>query len=342
MLPAKLGARRMVIGTLVIVGVVVLLLAVAFSTMTGGKREQSGATGGAAMMDARMAAKAEAAAPSAPAMAEMGAMGGGGAGEGAATAAQVLAVPPAQRKVIKTAQIAVQVRAPQEVEAGTKTLGTLTDQVGGFVATLKVYDVGEGRTEANMTLRMPAGRFTQVLERARALGKVLSDEVSGEEVTAQFIDTEARLRTKRLEEKRLLALLERQGKLSEILEVERELVRVRGEIEQAEGQLRFLSDQVAFSTIQVTLTTEPKVVVPPERPGWQPVSHIKRAWTILITAITRVLTGGIYFVIVGGPLVLLAVVIYYAVRAAARRGRATLPPSRGGRDEPGPRDDPGV
>jgi len=336
MLPARSGTRRLVVGTAVIT-VVVAVLVVAVGMPGCAAKRGATTTGGPPMsapeemMKAGGGPPAAGAAPGAAAPAMAGEMEGAQSQQGPATAAQVLAVPPSQRKVIKTAQIAVQVRTAQEVEAGTKTLGVLTEQVDGFVANLKVYDVGENRTEANMTLRMPARQFAGVLERARSLGKVLSDEVSGEEVTTQFIDTEARLRTKQFEEKRLLALLERQGKLSEILEVEKELVRVRGEIEQAEGQLRYLNDQVAFSTVQVTLTTEPRVVVPPRPVMWEPVSHIKNAWDMLLRAITSVLTALIYVIIVVGPfLVLAGVILHYALRAARRRAGELPPPRNAG------------
>lgn len=80
------------------------------------------------------------------------------------------------------------------------------------------------------------------------------------------MDTEAKLRNLRRTEERLLEHLNRTGKLSDILLVERELNRVRGEIDLLEGKLRFLQHRIAFSTLSITLQGEARSqpTVPPQ------------------------------------------------------------------------------
>ena len=76
-------------------------------------------------------------------------------------------------------------------------------------------------------------------------------------MSEEFYDVQARLRNKRVEEARLLEVLkDATGKLSEVLEVEKELSRVREEIEQIEGRLRYLTDQTDLSTVTITLREE--------------------------------------------------------------------------------------
>ena len=100
--------------------------------------------------------------------------------------------------------------------------------------------------------------------------------------------------------------------------MERELARVRGEIEQIQGELRYLKDQVAFSTITVTLVpTRPAIERNMER--WNLGYHVLRAWRALV-AVARALTYFVlYTVIVVGPFVLLAWIIWRIARAARRR-----------------------
>src|SRR5207248_5952700 len=74
----------------------------------------------------------------------------------------------------------------------------------------------------------------------------------------EFVDSQATLRNLQQTESRLLAHLNRTGRLADTLLVEKELTRVRGEIERLEGRLRFLSHRVLFSTLTVTISEAPR------------------------------------------------------------------------------------
>ena len=91
----------------------------------------------------------------------------------------------------------------------------------------------------------------------KTLGRVESESQSGQDVTAQYVDLEARLNNARNTEQRLIDLLkQRTGKLSDVLEVETELSRVREEIERMEGERRLLSKQVEYATLNATIAEE--------------------------------------------------------------------------------------
>jgi hypothetical protein len=86
------------------------------------------------------------------------------------------------------------------------------------------------------------------------LGELQTTRTDSQDVTAQFTDLQARISNKQVEESRLVVLLQRpNARLTDILQVERELSRVRGEIEQMQGQLRLLANQSALATVTVTL-----------------------------------------------------------------------------------------
>src|SRR5262249_19768376 len=91
--------------------------------------------------------------------------------------------------------------------------------------------------------------------------RVLDDKRSGQDVTEEYIDLEARLRAKRALEMQFLEIMKQAHKVSDALEVQTQLGEVRTEIEQLEGRRRFLENQSALSTIKVTLSAPPPVVV---------------------------------------------------------------------------------
>ena len=85
-------------------------------------------------------------------------------------------------------------------------------------------------------MRVPPGRFVELLVTAQRLGEVRRVISDSQDVSEEYYDVEARIRNKQQEETRLLAhLQDSTGKLDEILAVERELARVRGEVEQVQG-----------------------------------------------------------------------------------------------------------
>jgi Domain of unknown function (DUF4349) len=109
------------------------------------------------------------------------------------------------------------------------------------------------------SLRIPAPELAATIGELKSLGSVENETQNGEEVTQQHADLVARLKNSRETERRLEAILaKRTGKISDVLEVEREIARVRGEIEQMEAEQTALEHRVEFATVNLRLTEEYK------------------------------------------------------------------------------------
>ena len=140
---------------------------------------------------------------------------------------------------------------------------TIAEGMGGFVEQLSSSGTA-GRQQASMTIRVPQDLFFTTLERIETLGEVQSKNLGSEDVSEQFIDLEARLKSSLRQEESLLSLLGRSGTVSEVLTIERELTRVRSEIERFQGQLNFLERRVALATIIVSLfQPQVRLAMPP-------------------------------------------------------------------------------
>lgn len=169
----------------------------------------------------------------------------------------------ADRYLIKNASLTIET---EDARKASELLVAAIEELGGYVSDFREAVDRLGRRSIHVQVRVPADKFQSSMERLEPLGKVLSRQVTTEDVTEQFVDTDARLRNLKRTEERLLAHLDRTGKLEDIVEVEHELTRVREQIEVLEGRLRFLSHRVAFSTINTTFQEAPKAepIVPPE------------------------------------------------------------------------------
>ena len=158
----------------------------------------------------------------------------------------------ADRKIISTGNITVEV---EDVPGAVTAVEAIVEGMGGYVEQLSSSG-GDEFPYASLTIRVPQGQFASAYDRIRGLGDVLNEHQGSEDVSEQFIDLEARLNSAKREEQSFLNLLGRAGTVSDVLTIERELARVRSDIERYQGQLDFLSRRVDLSTIWVELVPE--------------------------------------------------------------------------------------
>ncbi len=159
-----------------------------------------------------------------------------------------------ERKIIRNADLTLEANSPEEAQ---QQISSIVDSKGGFVIESKQSssDVqATTRDTITMTLRVPAKKFDETLNEIRKTSsRVIVETVKGEDVTEEFIDIEARLKTKKALEEQFLEIMKRSNSVEDALNVQRELAEVRGEIEQIEGRKRFLENQASLSTIKITL-----------------------------------------------------------------------------------------
>jgi hypothetical protein len=173
------------------------------------------------------------------------------------------AVPPPSvpRKIIYNADLSLIVENFSEAEQSLKRL-VQTHQ--GYLANMDIAGSPGAHRYGTWRVRVPIERFDSFLADVGKLGELEREQTNSQDVTEEFYDLEARIKNKKVEESRLQKHLEEStGKLSEILEVERELSRVREEIERMEGRKRLLENLTSLTT--VTLTIHERVKYTPER-----------------------------------------------------------------------------
>jgi len=163
-------------------------------------------------------------------------------------AASLLA-PPAGPQIARTAQLTL----TADVAKARAAVDEILKRHHGYTAARNVS------TTLQATLRVPAAELDSTLADLRKLGRVEQESQSGEEVTQQAVDLDARLTNARNTEQRLAALLrDRAGSMQDVLAVENEITRVRGQIESLEAEKKTLAARVEFATIQIAIAREHK------------------------------------------------------------------------------------
>jgi hypothetical protein len=157
---------------------------------------------------------------------------------------------PAERMIIRTADLQLVVT---DVAAAIGEITGLAGDYGGFVVSSNSWQ-DRDRMMGNITFRVAAENFNAALAALHGLAvDIRAESTSGQDVTEEYVDLSARLSNLQAAETQLLQLMAQSGNVSEILEVQRELVKTRGEIEQIKGRMQYLEQSAAMSYISVTL-----------------------------------------------------------------------------------------
>jgi len=198
---------------------------------------------------------------------------GGGVGRNASAGASASAAAPEEsakltlasmsdsqvdRYLIKNAVVLIE--AKDVVQAADLAKG-FTRSVNGYVSSSHEAVDSLGLKNETLEVRVPANQFDAAMQSVSGLGRVLDSQITSEDVTEQYVDTDAQLRNLKKTEERLLEHLSRTGKLSDTLLIETELTRVRESLNELEGKLRFMSHRITYSTINLTFK-EPAHVEP--------------------------------------------------------------------------------
>jgi hypothetical protein len=168
-----------------------------------------------------------------------------------------------ERKIIRNATLTMEVTSPADNQ---RKITSIAESHQGFVVTSEATqstsdDKAKPEVSINLVVRVPAAQFNQVMEEIRATAsRVLQEKITGQDVTEEFIDLEARIKNQKALEAQFIEIMKRAGKVEDALEVQRNLADVRTEIEKLEGRKRFLENQASLSTISVTMQSPTQIV----------------------------------------------------------------------------------
>ena len=168
----------------------------------------------------------------------------------------------ADRKIIRNADITMEVESTTDAQ---HQVTTIAESHGGFVVTSEAkqrenIDPSKRTVDIKLVARIPADRFGVALDQIKKLaGNLPEANVNGQDVTEDFIDLEARIKTQKALELQFLEIMKQADSVEEALQVQRQIADVRTDIEKLEGRKRFLENRSSLSTITVNIRA-PKVI----------------------------------------------------------------------------------
>jgi len=228
------------------------------------------------------------------------------------------------RKLIRRLSLSV------ETENYDDLLGRIQERVtavGGYMEQLEANTrYGTKNRYADMTLRIPANQLSAFSEHMEEISNVVWRSESTEDVTTQYVDTETHLAALRIEQERLMALLEKAETLTDILELESRMTDVRYELERMESQLRTYDNQIEYATVSLSVA-EVEAYTPIEEPGfWESigdgfVDSMHGVWSFLTGAFAVFVVAIPYIVLLG---VILSVVLLPIIAHRRKKKKVAL------------------
>jgi len=154
-----------------------------------------------------------------------------------------------ERKLIKEGNVEFET---DDLNATRQTILKAVEKYKGYVSSDQEFNSPE-RESNTMKVRVPADNFDSFLNKAtEGIKRFDSKEIKVIDVTTEFLDVQARLKTKKELESRFLDLLKQAKNVTEMLEIERQIGGLRSDIESMEGRLQYLQNQVSYSTLTLT------------------------------------------------------------------------------------------
>jgi hypothetical protein len=218
--------------------------------------------------------------------------------------------------LVRTGTVSVQV---DSLAPAVERVERIAARLGGFVGSSQLRNDAGGPRRADLGVKVPAGRFEELLATVRLLGRLESFSSEVEDAGAEYVDVAARLRNAHRLEARVLAVLAtRAGKVADLIAAERELAHVREDIERYEGRIRWLHSQTSFSTLTVVVHEPPAFATRPGDRGVV-VEAASQAWRNFLFLVGFLIAASGVIV----PLALLATGAWMARRRLGLDGDVT-------------------
>jgi len=224
----------------------------------------------------------------------------------------------ADRKIIQNAEIRLRV---DDIAGVSEKIKNKTTDLQGYPSDMAVYADGRN-ANASMVLRVPRAGYPQLLSFISSLGHVDYKREYTNDVTAQYVDLDARVKVLRTEEDSLLAILAKAEKIEDILKVKAQITATRQERESLEAQLQAMRSSVEYATVSVDLYQPANSEAAVNLENLNVFSRSYRAFISGFNALTGQLANLVVFFFAALPgLLLLALIVFAVVRLRKGRGK---------------------
>lgn len=230
----------------------------------------------------------------------------------------------ANRKLIRTVSLSLETKTYDDLMSDiTKRI----KECGGYLENMDANTrYNSTNRDAYMTIRIPVTKLDSFLGQVSEISNVVSRSESTEDVTLSYVDMESHRDALKIEQERLLALLENAENLTDILEIEGRLTEVRYELEYMESQLRTYDNLVEYATVHLNISEVQDLTDVEEKGFWEEIGEgftdsIEGVWEFLKDAFSFIIIAFPYLLLIAAIIGINVLIIVLIVRGCKKRAR---------------------
>jgi len=167
----------------------------------------------------------------------------------------------------------------------------------------------------NMTFLVPSSKFYSIIAEIKKISVLVSNEnIYSNDVTEEYIDTEARLNVMKGTEDRFLVLLQETRNIDEAIKVEKELMRIRGEIDSLQGRMNYFVKTTANSMLNLRMVES----VPITGDQWNAKDSVTDSLRNLVSFFKHIADFFIWVLIFSPVIGIIGVITYFLYKLTRR------------------------
>ncbi|AIF43967.1 DUF4349 domain-containing protein [Virgibacillus sp. SK37] len=225
------------------------------------------------------------------------------------------------RKIIYTANLEIEINS---YEKALENIQKKVEAYQGYVVESSMFEEEENKgTSGFITVRIPQGKFREFIQLVEDGSKnVLSNSISGQDVTEEYIDLESRLRSKEVVEERLLSYMKKAEKTEDLLAISKDLASVQEEIDQIKGRMKYLENKSDLATITIHMTENNLAISGEDLNTWD---KTKQQFLQSLNWLLKAVSGLIIFFVGNLPILLvtasIAVIVLIVIRKLSKSNK---------------------
>jgi len=234
------------------------------------------------------------------------------------------------RKIIKSANINLET---MKFEECINNILKEVETKGGYVESSNIegkrvqYEGGMQNRSGRIAIRIPKNEFDNFINNIDSFGNPIMKSVNGEDITAQYFDSEARLKSLKVQEERMIELLKKATELKDVVELEKHLTEVRYQIESLTGNLKRWDSMVDYSQITITIM-EVAQLTPSEKTPITLGEKIATGFQKSINNLVKIMKGSIVAIAIILPYVVIIAVLAFIARFILKKKGINIFPKK--------------
>lgn len=220
-----------------------------------------------------------------------------------------------ERKVVTNTNFSLHVR---NVDDTVDNIRKKTSEMGGFMVNTDIRR-DEAATSSSLQVRIPSDQLVEFSKYLKTLAvKVVYENISGNDITDQYVDYEEKLRSLESVKARFEEIMSEAKTVDEIMNVQNRLLNIQSQIDSIKGQIKYMDRSTSTSLVSISISTDELSLPYTPVKSWRPDVIMKEAIRVMISVLRAIGTVGIWF-IAFVPVIVLIIGLKIAIKYLFRK-----------------------